>query len=521
MAFHLVTQLQKKNTFFSEITCFWAKNRLNLIQEQWKFGSRSLTVVSTFQKSPSLYKILGTRQRRRPWADTAYTSRFFRYPYTSQKNISPKIICQRNISPKIICQKNISLNFLFPELTFVRNHTCQNEHLPEITPARMNICLKLHLPEWTLVWNYICQNKHLPEYTFAWMYIWPKLHFPENLFSRIYTCLNVHLAEITFPRKLIYQNLHLPECTFGRNYISPKTYLPEFTLAWMYIWPKLHFPENLFTRIYTCVNVHLAEIRSVNAVVKSMSMPAKKDFEAEISTHSQQIVSRVLNNIRPEIEKMVKEAFRSFANDYSIELKKVKQNITDLKKSHEFLSAEYDDLKEKYSKLLKSSKQSERSTNQLNLKLDEIETNKQDDFHKIDDLEQYGRRLNLEFEGIPEQKEENVTDIVLDIAKKLNVDASSSGISIAHRLPPKRHNQRDGSSLPPTIIAQFTNKRIRNAIYSRRKEAKNIKEFPVPEMTKLFVNKNLTHYRKNFFGRPNELPRPTTTSFFGLQTAKF
>ena len=230
-----------------------------------------------------------------------------------------------------------------------------------------------------------------------------------------------------------------------------------------------------------------------------MSMPAKKDLEAEISTHSEQIVSRVLNNIRPEIEKMVKEAFRSFANDYSIELKKVKHNITDLKKSHEFLSAEYDDLKEKYSKLLKSSKQSERSTNQLNLKLDEIETNKQDEFHKIDDLEQYGRRLNLEFEGIPEQKEENVTNIVLDIAKKLNVDASFSDISIAHRLPPKRHNQRDGSSLPPTIIAQFTNKRIRNAIYSRRKEAKNIKDFPVPEMTKLFVNENLTHYRKKTF----------------------
>ena len=39
-------------TFSSEITCFWAKNCLNLIQEQWKFGSRSLTVVSTFQKSP-------------------------------------------------------------------------------------------------------------------------------------------------------------------------------------------------------------------------------------------------------------------------------------------------------------------------------------------------------------------------------------------------------------------------------------------------------------------------------------
>ena len=38
---------------------FWPKNpsqfrvsRVNLIQEQWQFGSRSLTVVSLFQKSP-------------------------------------------------------------------------------------------------------------------------------------------------------------------------------------------------------------------------------------------------------------------------------------------------------------------------------------------------------------------------------------------------------------------------------------------------------------------------------------
>ena len=246
----------------------------------------------------------------------------------------------------------------------------------------------------------------------------------------------------------------------------------------------------------------------------------KKDFEAEISTHSQQIVSRVLKNIRPEIEKMVKEAFRSFANDYSIELKKVKHNISDLKKSHEFLSAEYDDLKEKYSKLLKPSKQSERSTNQLNLKLDEIETNKQDEFHKIDDLEQYGRRLNLEFDRIPEQKEENVTNIVLDIAKKLNVDASSSDISIAHHLPPKRHNQRDGSSLPPTIIAQFTNKRIRNAIYSRRKEAKNIKDCPVPEMTKLFVNENLTHYRKKLFWSTKRAAKANNYKFFWTANGK-
>ena len=82
----------------------------------------------TLLTTPSHCRFL---DRRLPVATT------YGYLYTSQKNISPKVICQ----------KNISLNVLLPELTIVRNHTCQNEHLPEITSARMNTCLKLHLPE--------------------------------------------------------------------------------------------------------------------------------------------------------------------------------------------------------------------------------------------------------------------------------------------------------------------------------------------------------------------------------------
>ena len=78
-----------------------------------------------------------------------------------------------------------------------------------------------------------------------------------------------------------------------------------------------------------------------------MRMLVEKSFKAEISEHSQQIVSKILNKIRPEIEKMVKDAFHSFANDYSIELYNVKDNITDLKVSHKFLRAEYDDTKRK------------------------------------------------------------------------------------------------------------------------------------------------------------------------------
>ena len=54
-----------------------------------------------------------------------------------------------------------------------------------------------------------------------------------------------------------------------------------------------------------------------------MSMPVKKSFEAEIRAHSQQILSKILKNIRPEIEKIVEDAFYSFAYDCSTELDNV------------------------------------------------------------------------------------------------------------------------------------------------------------------------------------------------------
>ena len=42
---------------------------------------------------------------------------------------------------------------------------------------------------------------------------------------------------------------------------------------------------------------------------------------------------------------------------------------------------------------------------------------KSEEFFKIGQLEQYGRRLNLKFDGIPHQANDNVTDIVIEVSK--------------------------------------------------------------------------------------------------------
>ena len=58
---------------------------------------------------------------------------------------------------------------------------------------------------------------------------------------------------------------------------------------------------------------------------------------------------------------------------------------------------------------------------------------------KIDALEQYGRRENLRIHGIPESKnnQDDGEEIVLKIAKSLNVDLQPCEIQRAHRLGKK------------------------------------------------------------------------------------
>ena len=91
----------------------------------------------------------------------------------------------------------------------------------------------------------------------------------------------------------------------------------------------------------------------------------------------------------------------------------------------------------------------------------------------------------------------------------LGVEITKSDISTAHRLATKHPKNGAASSVPPAIIARFVRRDIRNEIYNRRKTAKTIQphQYPVPGMTKLYVNENLTQYRKKLLWKTKELTK--------------
>ena len=75
-----------------------------------------------------------------------------------------------------------------------------------------------------------------------------------------------------------------------------------------------------------------------------------------------------------------------------------------------------------------------------------------------DYLEQYTRKFNLEIRGIPEKRDEWPEEIVLGLAKLMEIDLTYDDIDITHRL-------NKGRKSPRPIIVRFSNYYSKEQMY--------------------------------------------------------
>ena len=109
----------------------------------------------------------------------------------------------------------------------------------------------------------------------------------------------------------------------------------------------------------------------------------------------------------------------------------------------------------------------------------------------------------MEVYGIPEEGEENTEQIILDLAKCLNVDLIPEDIDISHRM-------NKGNIQPRPIIVRFSNyysKERMYYMYNRRKLRKvNVRE-SLRGAEKVYINKNLTAQRASLFKKMRDKNR--------------
>ena len=119
----------------------------------------------------------------------------------------------------------------------------------------------------------------------------------------------------------------------------------------------------------------------------------------------------------------------------------------------------------------------------------------------FNDLEQYSRRECVEISGIPPSVwgEENVNNVVVKIAKLMDVEMGEEDISVCHRLPMSRHH--DGQPNQQKIIVKFVSREIKEKFYKsrRRLSGKTTKDLGYEVENRIYLGESLTEKNKALF----------------------
>ena len=117
---------------------------------------------------------------------------------------------------------------------------------------------------------------------------------------------------------------------------------------------------------------------------------------------------------------------------------------------------------------------------------------------KTEQNEQYTRRENLRFFGIPEREKENTSELLVELAGSIGVDLTTADISVSHRLgTPRKEKGRDSSvHTPRPIIAKFVRREKRDEILRNKSKL----QWKRPELLEegefnIFINDDLTQAR--------------------------
>ncbi len=142
---------------------------------------------------------------------------------------------------------------------------------------------------------------------------------------------------------------------------------------------------------------------------------------------------------------------------------------------------------------------------QLNTTISEVKGN----VALLDGQKQYMRRECVQIKRIPISHDENTNEVVKQVAGLLDIELGEDDISISHRLPPiPPWTDQDGTvhSPPPSIIAKFVKRDVKEKFYRARYKLKNKSSRDLAgtsissaEGSKIFISESLTQKRKKLF----------------------
>lgn len=226
--------------------------------------------------------------------------------------------------------------------------------------------------------------------------------------------------------------------------------------------------------------------------------PSKNNVVQEVTSESE--IEE--EEIESKIEKVIKKIMVEFKKEIRLELKEIEKSLTfNSEKIDDFIN-EMKEMREKQDTLMKENME-------LKEKVKTME-------HAVEEMEQYSRNRNIQIDGIPIQKDENLEEMVKVISKEIDVEINNGEIDVVHRIPTRSKKH------PEPIIVQFTTRRKRDEMIQKGKEKKiNTTTFNLSGPTNdVYINEHLTKQRKQLVYEAKQIKKAKNYKFVWTKGGK-
>ena len=235
------------------------------------------------------------------------------------------------------------------------------------------------------------------------------------------------------------------------------------------------------------------EMNAQNEVMKMELKEIKESVVKGMCDEFKKMCEEIKKNMLEEMEKMRGDVMEKVIN-LSSEVNKVKEEMEEQKKSVEFVSEAFEEMKEENALIRKELKEKEIAYG----KNDVIEA-------KIHQLENKLLQNNLEISGLPCRPDENCHLMAFNVIRNVCPEVNQKDIEYAHRIGNPWDKEGNPRKYRP-IVAKIKDINIRNKIFINKKKTKDIDTVVAglsEEKEKVYINEHLSAETKQLFGKAN------------------
>ena len=178
------------------------------------------------------------------------------------------------------------------------------------------------------------------------------------------------------------------------------------------------------------------------------------------------------------------------------------REIEELKTSYNFFNEEFEENKGVLSEQKAEILEVNEALHSLLCEVNSLKNTNQDLVDELNAQNQYGRRNNIEIDGILKHKNENTRQLVIRLFSAMGLKINPMLISTAHRLPITAEQRKNGDN--ETIIVRFVSRDAKRFVIANRGNLKHIRD-PMFKSSNIRIKNNLSPSNKSLLQRAMKL----------------